>query len=95
METTPSASTLSDRLRALVEMSGLAPATFSLAAKLSKSHVGQVLRGTIKTLREDAVVKICDLTGASRAWLSWGEGMPPAAESVREMVQKAQQSKAA
>lgn len=84
----PDLSTLAGRLRALVAWSAIAPATFSVAAGLSKSHAGQVLRGTIRTLRQDAVQKVADLTGASRAWISFGEGGAPAAEDVAARVKR-------
>ena len=81
-------STLPGRIRALVAWSGAAPATFSLAAGLSKTHVGQVLRGTIRTLRDDAVAKVADLTGASRAWIAYGEGDAPAEQDVAARVKR-------
>lgn len=84
----PDLSTLPGRLRALVAWSDLAPATFSVLAGLSKSHAGQVIRGTIRTLREDAVGKVADLTGAPRAWIAYGEGDPPAQADVAERVRK-------
>lgn len=92
METRPTTptdlSTLPGRIRALVAWSGAAPATFSLAAGLSKTHVGQVLRGSIKTLRDDAVAKVADLTGASRAWIAYGEGRRPRRQDVAARVKR-------
>jgi len=92
METQPSPtvdlSTLPGRIGALVAWSGAAHAPFGLAAGLSKTHIGQVLRGSIKTLRDDAVAKVADLTGASRAWIAYGEGDAPAEQDVAARVRR-------
>lgn len=88
METHTDLSTLLGRLRALVAWSGVPTATFSLAAGLSKTHVGQVLRGAIQSLRDEAVAKVADLAGTTRAWVAYGEGQAPAPEEVAARVKR-------
>lgn len=93
---TPDLSTFEGRLRALVAWSNLSPTAFGLKAGLSKSHINQLLRRSIKRLRDDNIAKVCTFTTASPGWLAFGEGEAPDPASVAASVAaKAPSKKAA
>jgi transcriptional regulator with XRE-family HTH domain len=66
--------TLQDRIKEAIDGSGLSPAEFSRAAKVSQSAINQLAEGKTKSLKADTAAHIEMATGYKATWLALGKG---------------------
>lgn len=66
--------TLQDRIKEAIVGSGLTPAEFSRAAKVSQSAINQLADGKTKSLKADTAAHIEITTGYKATWLALGKG---------------------
>lgn len=70
--------TLSDRLKWILQVRQKSARGLSLDAGLSQSHVGQIIRGTIKgEVSVTVLAAIAKASDVELRWLMTGEGNPP------------------
>ena len=80
-------SSLRERVEHLLQqVSDLDAKELSLLAGLSPSHVGQIRRGQVVSVQGETADRLARVTGASRAWLAFGEGNAPSDEAIRTAV---------
>jgi len=82
-------SSLQTRVERLLAAAAVDAKTLSVLAGLSTSHVGQLLRGEVQTLRTKTAEALSNVTGASCAWIAFGEGDEPSDQVVHDAVERA------
>jgi transcriptional regulator with XRE-family HTH domain len=65
---------LQDRIKEVIDASGLTPAEFSRAAKVSPSAINQLTEGKTKSLKAETAANIELATGYRAVWLAVGRG---------------------